>query len=104
MGKAVPGMSTARNVTRILPVFSFDVSFLLPDWSPPLGWGKVAGSRQAHNYSLKIVCPSGVRGHIDQSLFQGGRMYKKMAAHLVRIRGVNILQSRGLEEGGACTR
>lgn len=89
-------MTTARNVSRILPVF-FDVSFFLQDWSPPLGWGKVAGSHQAHIFSLKVVCPSGVRGHVDQSLFQGGRMCKKMAAHLVRIRGVNILQSRGLE-------
>lgn len=88
----------------MLPDFSFDVSFLLPDWSPPLGWGKVAGSCQAHIFSLKIVCPSGVRVHIDQSLFQGGRMCKKMAAHLVRMRRMNILQSRGLEEGGACAR
>lgn len=88
----------------MLPDFSFDVSFLLPDRSPPLGWGKVASSHQAHIFSLKIVCSAGAGGHVDPPLFQGGRVCKKMAAHLVRIRRMNVLQSRGLEEGGACAR
>lgn len=74
--------------------------------APPLGWGVAASCRQAHRVSLN---PGDGLSLVCQRPFElfplpgrwGVEDGSSHLHHLVRIRGMNILQSQGLGEGGS---